>query len=145
MNLNFEYDAARDVLTVEGLQFAGVFFRQFNSVPLGAPIKILSREDGVLIVAQMEPWDRDWALKPEESPDAQGFTWRYEMRNFHDCIALCGCRPDADHGQVRYGVIFHARRPDLMPHAKALVRKRIAEGKGIYGDDMVEGNEESIA
>lgn len=60
-NLNFSYDEVQDVITIEDIKYAGELFRQFGRVfPLHAPLKVISRDDGVLVVAQIEPGDPDW-------------------------------------------------------------------------------------
>lgn len=61
MALEMSYDEASDILTIEGIRYAGELFRQFGKVmPLNTPLKLLSRDNGVLVVAQMEPGDPDW-------------------------------------------------------------------------------------
>jgi hypothetical protein len=60
-NLNFSYDELADIMEIEGIRYSGELFRQFGRVmPLHTPLKIISRHDGVLVVAQIEPGDPDW-------------------------------------------------------------------------------------
>lgn len=59
--LAIDYDGVSDIVTIEGIRYAGELFRQFGSVmPLNTPLKIIERTDGVLAIAQMEPGDPDW-------------------------------------------------------------------------------------
>jgi hypothetical protein len=89
---------------------------------------------------------------------AGGLEWWYEVSDFGFVGAVCGklLLPDERY-QVRYGVTWRLRKgkragwrdlerlyPDEVARAKALIAQRIAEGKGIYGDDCVEGNEEQL-
>lgn len=50
--LSFSYDAPTDILTVEGLEFSGQFFRALaeRGVPIGSVVRIEDRLDGVLWV-----------------------------------------------------------------------------------------------
>jgi hypothetical protein len=48
--LQFSYDAIRDVLTIEGVQYSGGLFREFGLGPLNRPLKIIKREDGLVTV-----------------------------------------------------------------------------------------------
>lgn len=52
--LIYEYDEQRDVLTVEGVQYAGELFRSFGMLPPGTVLRIDKREDGVLTVTDMQ-------------------------------------------------------------------------------------------
>lgn len=100
-----------------------------------------------------------------EAPDEHGFVWIYSQRDFARWLCICGQRdlpPDDGRYQVRYGVIFKVgfvleppdgvirplttatQYPDMVDRAKSLIRARIAQGRGIYGDNCVEGNEEEI-
>lgn len=59
--LKYRYDVTKDLMTIEGLRFAGDFFRQFgHAMPLDTPMKITVREDGFITVVQIEPGDPDW-------------------------------------------------------------------------------------
>ena len=49
MSLQFSYDEARDVLTIEGIRYSGELFRGIGlETPVGAWIQIVKREDGVV-------------------------------------------------------------------------------------------------
>lgn len=49
--LQFAYDGIEDVLTVEGIQYSGEMFRQLGGAfPIGVPLTIVARKDGVLAV-----------------------------------------------------------------------------------------------
>jgi hypothetical protein len=48
--LRFDYDDERDVLTIEGVAYAGGLFRTLGLAPVGAKIEIVAREDDVLTV-----------------------------------------------------------------------------------------------
>jgi hypothetical protein len=60
--LAYDYDEERDVITIEGLHYAGDLFREFGrAMPLETPLKITERTaDGVLCLTQIEPGDVDW-------------------------------------------------------------------------------------
>jgi hypothetical protein len=59
--LTVKYNAFTDMLEIEGITYAADFFRQFaKTMPLNTPLKIMSREGGVLTIAKMEPGDPDW-------------------------------------------------------------------------------------
>ena len=51
--LQVSYDAAQDVLTVEGHRYAGEFFRNFATLPLDRPMRIVNRQDGVVTVEEL--------------------------------------------------------------------------------------------
>ena len=70
-SIEFDYDEASDVVTIEGIHYSGDIFRMFGkAMPLETPFKIIERTpDGVLAVMQMEPHDIDWrgGLKDPEA------------------------------------------------------------------------------
>lgn len=47
-----EYDAATEVVTIDGFRFARALFAQFTASPLGVRFRILSRDDGTITVGQ---------------------------------------------------------------------------------------------
>ncbi len=54
--LNFDYDSERDVLTIEGVKYAGEYFRFLGHSPApGVIFKIVERKDGVISVAAVVP------------------------------------------------------------------------------------------
>jgi hypothetical protein len=60
--LAYSYNPDEDVMTIEGLRFGGQFFRDFaRDIPLNAPLKIVSRDDGHIVIDLIEPGDPDWA------------------------------------------------------------------------------------
>lgn len=53
--LDFSYDRARDILTVEGIKYSGEFFRCFaESIPLKSWFRIIERGDGVIAISKEE-------------------------------------------------------------------------------------------
>jgi hypothetical protein len=55
--LNFEYDYHRDVMTIEGVKYAGALFREFgiNGMPQGQAFTIESRGlEGVLTIRKLD-------------------------------------------------------------------------------------------
>lgn len=49
--LDFSYDAPNDIMTIEGIRYAGEMFREFGLGPNpGKWLRIISIEDGVLTV-----------------------------------------------------------------------------------------------
>jgi hypothetical protein len=46
--LTYEYDEAKDVMTIEGVRYSGFLLRQLGAIPVGKLIRIVSRDDGVL-------------------------------------------------------------------------------------------------
>ena len=50
MALDYEYDPSRDVLTVEGVEFEGEFFRWLGSkvMPRGTTLRICDEQVGVV-------------------------------------------------------------------------------------------------
>lgn len=49
-------DAANDVVIIEGIAYAGQFFRCFaRDIPLDTPMKITKREDGVVTMELIVP------------------------------------------------------------------------------------------
>lgn len=65
--LQYAYDRANDLLTVEGVTYAGEVFRQLGALaPLDTPLKIMSRGDGVITLVLMEPTDPGWHTPKDE-------------------------------------------------------------------------------
>ena len=52
--LAYQYDQDTDVLTVEGLKYAGALFREFGVAPIGTTLRIVERKDGVVTVQRVE-------------------------------------------------------------------------------------------
>lgn len=48
--LSFSYDERTDVLTVEGIHYAGTLFRVFALAPVGTHVQIIERRDGDVVV-----------------------------------------------------------------------------------------------
>ena len=49
--LEFEYDRALDVLTVEGVRYSGDLFRELaRGIGLYKPFQIIERNDGVIVI-----------------------------------------------------------------------------------------------
>lgn len=56
MNLNYQYDAQTDVLTIEGIRYSGTLFRQLGGLlPLHTQFVITSRGDGVIVLEESPP------------------------------------------------------------------------------------------
>jgi hypothetical protein len=55
--LAFSYDAALDVLEVEGMKYSGQLLRLWSmkGLPVGTCFKIVQRENGVLWVEEVDP------------------------------------------------------------------------------------------
>ena len=52
--LQLDYDRERDIVVIEGVRYAGDFFRQLaDGLPVGMPFVIVSRKDGVLAVQEL--------------------------------------------------------------------------------------------
>lgn len=49
--LSVSYDAANDILTVDGFKFAGELLRTFTVTPCGTMFRIVERKDGVITVS----------------------------------------------------------------------------------------------
>lgn len=52
--LAYQYDEDTDVLTVEGIKYAGSVFRAFGIAPIGTTFKIVERKDGIVTVRRVE-------------------------------------------------------------------------------------------
>lgn len=52
--LQFDYDKENDILTVEGIRYSGVLFRQLGeTLPVGNAFVIEARADGVLCIRDL--------------------------------------------------------------------------------------------
>jgi hypothetical protein len=52
--LSYSYDEDNDVLTIEGVKYAGDIFRTLGLAPVGTTIRIEGREDGVVAVRRID-------------------------------------------------------------------------------------------
>ena len=70
MELQFEYDETRDLLTVEGQQYSGDLFRAWgkDGLPVGAVFRIVKRADGEPLTVER--------LLPEMTPEQEGRFWQ---------------------------------------------------------------------
>ena len=72
--LKYRYNVAEDMMTIEGIRYAGDFFRQFgHRMPLNAPMKIVSRDDKTITLVQIEPGDEDWKGESPIPPGHRAF------------------------------------------------------------------------
>lgn len=53
--LKVSYNHITDVLTVDGVNYAGAYFRGFGSGPIGSTVRIRRREHGNVTVEQLAP------------------------------------------------------------------------------------------
>lgn len=55
--LKFSYDPWTDIITIEGIKYAGSLFRDFGGLlPVGKPFRIVRREpDGTTWIENLEP------------------------------------------------------------------------------------------
>lgn len=52
--LKFDYNEMDDILTIEGIRYAGAIFRDLGwETPIGECFRIEKREDGVLILSRV--------------------------------------------------------------------------------------------
>lgn len=51
--LKIEQDEDRDLVTIEGIRYSRELFRSLGIAPVGAVLRIESREDGVLTVTRL--------------------------------------------------------------------------------------------
>lgn len=51
------YDRDRDIVTINGVKYAGAFFRSFgiHGAPVGSLLRIIKRDDGTLTVEKFAP------------------------------------------------------------------------------------------
>jgi hypothetical protein len=49
--LSISYDAANDILTVDGFKFAGELMRMFTITPCGTMFRIIERKDGTVTIS----------------------------------------------------------------------------------------------
>lgn len=54
MSHSFAYDAQQDVFTIDGIRFAGAVFHWFGFGPVGQTVKLLSREDGLIVLQKIQ-------------------------------------------------------------------------------------------
>lgn len=54
--LTFNYDPARDILMVDGMQYSGAFFRALNKggIPLNTPFKVIERSETVITIERLK-------------------------------------------------------------------------------------------
>lgn len=52
--LRFEYDAGADVLTVEGIKYAGSLFRSLGIASIGSRFEVTDRDDGIMTLRTLE-------------------------------------------------------------------------------------------
>lgn len=54
-NLNIEYDKQQDIVTIEGVRYAGGLFRHLgvHGVAVGTVLKIMRREDGEIFLQEI--------------------------------------------------------------------------------------------
>lgn len=48
--ISFAHDFDRDIVTVEGIRYSGIFFRELSIAPIGSLLEIHGRDDGVLTI-----------------------------------------------------------------------------------------------
>ena len=52
--LNFHYDEAKDVMTIEGMKYAGLVFRELGyGLEVGSEFRLKSREEGVIVLVKL--------------------------------------------------------------------------------------------
>lgn len=52
--LEIDYDAARDIVAIEGIRYSGIIFREFARwAPAGSVLRIVKREDGILTIERL--------------------------------------------------------------------------------------------
>jgi hypothetical protein len=56
-DLNFEYDKEIDVITIEGVKYSGDFFRFFANPPRDCAFKIVSNDNGHLVIKELPASD----------------------------------------------------------------------------------------
>lgn len=56
-SLSFEYDPHIDLATIEGVRYAGGFFRGLAILPVGTVVRIDKREDGVITVTRLYEYE----------------------------------------------------------------------------------------
>ncbi len=54
-DLSIAYDARNDIVTIEGVKYSGVLFREFSAsgLPVGVPFEITKRVDGVVTIRRI--------------------------------------------------------------------------------------------
>jgi len=53
--LRFAYDGFTDTLTIEGVKYAGAYFRHLAFQPVGAVLQIIERKEGKLVLRDLGP------------------------------------------------------------------------------------------
>jgi hypothetical protein len=64
--LNFEYDKDADVITIEGVNYSGAFFRFFANPPRDTVFKIIQDDSGSLVIQELSQELPDGLLTIEE-------------------------------------------------------------------------------
>lgn len=80
-DLEFSYEPyPKDVIAIEGVKYAGDFFRNFSSlVPVGEVLQIVARKDGTVVVRRLgtavagASLDRLWELSDQFPRDSFRF------------------------------------------------------------------------
>lgn len=54
VGLAYDYDQRNDILTIEGMKYAGDVFRSMGFVPVGAVFRVEGRKDGVITLKRIE-------------------------------------------------------------------------------------------
>lgn len=58
--LALDYDASSDILTIEGIRYSGIVFREFGRwLPPGAVLRFVKREDGAVTIERLSEPERE--------------------------------------------------------------------------------------